>query len=113
MRIEIDPDVQNGEITIDAVDLWWLLDERQQENILRDNAHWGVVKRASEYRYFVSYQYVDGEDRGFGNAQLTLGKRINDPTDIHNLQLILGRETDYDKIIIINYKLMEVAENKS
>lgn len=46
MRIEIDPNLEDGEITIDAIDLWWLLNEEQQEEILMDNAHWRIVKRA-------------------------------------------------------------------
>lgn len=59
------------------------------------------------YKYFVSYFYADKINYGIANQVITCSKKINTGKIIRQTQEYIQRINNLNKVIIVNFKLLE------
>jgi hypothetical protein len=60
--------------------------------------------------YFVSYQYIDKNNKGFGQVNLLLKEKITNPEQIDELVKYLTTRFNYQSVVIINILLLKTEE---
>ena len=58
------------------------------------------------YKYFISFNFQNGNDWGFGNAFVDFDREIIDMTDIDEIESAIKKDSKR-KIIISNFKLIK------
>ena len=59
-----------------------------------------------QYHYFISYQYRNKEESGFGQITLLLSVRVSGPNQIDELIEHIRNRFKFDSVVLINLMLL-------
>ncbi len=63
-----------------------------------------------QFHYFVSYQYNDSKDVGFGQINLLLKQQMKEPEQINEVRKYIESRFKYEGVVIINFILLKTEE---
>lgn len=64
-----------------------------------------------QYHYFISYQYINKNDKGFGQVNLLLAEQVNHPNQIDELINYIKSRFNHESVVIINILPLKVEES--
>lgn len=64
------------------------------------------------FHYFVSFQYNNGEDRGFGQINLLMRDRIIEADQLEEIRDYLMKKFNYQGVVLINFQLLREEERE-
>ncbi len=64
-----------------------------------------------QYHYFISYQYIDENDKGFGQVNLLLREQVTEPEQIDELLDYIKTRFGYKSVVIINILLLKSEDS--
>lgn len=63
------------------------------------------------HTFYVSYQFKKGNDHGFGCVDITRNAPLKTMKQIMNLTDYIKEANNFDSVVIINWKELELDEN--